>query len=84
MDTEAVAIAGKQAEHTVDANTDADVVEDVVEDVVRLRRRHKTIPYHNWADRLLRYSEEEQAYSMPQTPSNGSIIGTIVSRAAST
>ena len=42
VDKEAVDLADKQAEHTVDVNTDADVVEDVVEDVDRLRRRHNT------------------------------------------
>jgi hypothetical protein len=68
VDKEAVDIADKQAEHTVDANMDADVVEDVVEDVDRLRRRHKTTPYHKSADRLHHYSVEERAYSMRRTP----------------
>ena len=64
---EVVAIAGKQAERTVAEITDADVEDDVVEDADRLRRRHKTIPYHKAADRLPHYSVEDRAYNMRRT-----------------
>ena len=84
MDKVEVDIADKQADHTTDVMADADVADDVVEDEVRLHKQHNTTTYRRSGDRSPRYSVEEQAYSMPRTLSNGTIIGTIVSRAAST
>ena len=67
-----------------DAKADADAVEDGVEDEAHLHKRRRTTTYLRLAGRSPHYSVEEQAYSMPRTLSNGTIIGIIVSRAAST
>ena len=68
----------------VDVTEDKDEVDDAVDDKVHLRRQRKTTTYIRSEGRLPPSLVEEQDHSMPQTLSNVSIIGIIVSHAAST
>ena len=68
-----------RAEAVADAMADEDAENDGVEDEVHLRMRRKTTTYHKLVCRSLHYSVEEQHHSMPQTPSNDTTIGIIVS-----
>ena len=67
-------------DNEADAMADEAVEDDGVEDEVHLRRRRNKTTYPRPADRLPHYSVEEQLHSMPQTLSNGTTIGIIVSR----
>ena len=69
-----------RAEAAADAMANEDAEDDGVEDKVHLRRRRNKTTYPRPADRLPHYSVEEQLHSMPQTLSNGTTIGIIVSR----
>ena len=67
-----------------DAMADEAAEDDGEEDEVHLRRRRKTETYPRSVDRLPQYSEGEQHQCTPQTLSNDTIIGIIVSRVDST
>ena len=67
-----------------DMTVGVDAVGDGVEDKAHLHRRHRTTTYRRSVVRSPHYLVEEQDYSMPRTLSNVSIIGIIVSHAAST
>jgi hypothetical protein len=68
-----------RAEAAADAMEDEDAEDDGVEDEVHLRKQRKTTTYHKLVGRSLHYLVEEQHHSMPQTPSNDTTIGIIVS-----
>ena len=75
----------KPLEHTVDVTVEVDAAVVGVEDKVHLLRRHRTTIYLQSVDRLPHsLVVEEEEHSMPLILLNVSIIGTIVSHAAST
>ena len=65
-----------------DVTADVYEVGDRVEDEAHLHRRHRTTTYLRLVVRSPHYSVEEQDYNMPQTLSNVTIIGIIVSLVA--
>jgi hypothetical protein len=68
----------------VGVTADVDAAGDGVEDEVHLLRRRRTTTYLRSVVRLPHSLVEEQDHSMPRTLLNVSIIGIIVSHAAST
>ena len=68
----------------VDAMADVDAADNEVEDKVYLRRRCKTTTYLKLVGRLPHYLAAQQHHNMLRIPSNVTIIGIIVSHAAST